>query len=134
MPSAGLPFEGLPPEFLTVPEEEQKRQAVDALRGYVYRVFQTVLAWFDLGADDVLLLEVAEDFALVAKDALRAVQVNDDAQSGSLTLRSPGVTAAIRALWNFQTANPEKDVRLTYLTTQRIHRPSKAKQNGRARS
>ncbi len=56
---------GLPQELLRVPDEEKKRQAVDSLRGYVYQVYQTLLAWLDLNVDETLLLEIAEDYAMM---------------------------------------------------------------------
>ena len=111
---------GLPEDLLRVPDEQKRRQAVDSLRGYVYQIYQTLLAWLDLKASDTLLLEVAEDYAVLAGNALNAIQVKDTAGSGSLTLRSPDVSAAVQSLWNFQAANPNRVVRVNYLTTANI--------------
>ncbi|KRP89236.1 hypothetical protein AOQ73_26825 [Bradyrhizobium pachyrhizi] len=66
-----------------IPEGETARQAIAALRGYVYQIHQTVSAWIGLRGDDVLYLEVAEDYAEVAKspdrleEILRAIQIKD---------------------------------------------------------
>jgi hypothetical protein len=50
---------------LQVPSNQIKRQAVDSLRGYAYQLYQTLNEWITLQEDEVLLLEVAEDFAIV---------------------------------------------------------------------
>ena len=105
---------------LEIPNDEVARQAVDSLRGYVYQIYQTLAAWLTLGEEEALLLEVAEDFAVLARDALTATQVKDTAASGSITLRTKSVLSAIDTLWNFQQANPGKIIRINYLTTSRI--------------
>lgn len=71
--------------MLNVPPEERGRQAANALRGYIYQIYQSLLAWIDLSPSETLYLEVAEDYAVVARDALTAVQVKDTASSGSIT-------------------------------------------------
>ena len=114
------PSGGLPEELLRVPDEQKRQQAVDSLRGYIYQVYQTLLGWLDLKDGDTLLLEVAEDYAVLAQKVLNAVQVKDTGRSESLTLKSPSVKAAIRSLWNFQVANPGRSVRVNYITTSDI--------------
>jgi hypothetical protein len=104
-----------------VPDAERARQAVAVLRGYAYQLHLTVTAWMHLGDDDTLLLEVAEDYAIMAKSSLRMTQIKDT-PSTTVTLRSDGVTKALASLWEFQKANPEHEVRLVYLTTSRIGR------------
>ena len=108
---------GLPQDLLRVPDQEKRRQAVDSFRGYIYQVYQTLVAWLDLKAGETLLLEVAEDYAVLAKDALNAVQVKDTAGSGFLTLRSPAVRDVIQSLWNFRDANPTRAVHISHITT-----------------
>lgn len=105
-------------ESLQIPDEQIGRQAVDCLRGYVYQIYQSLASWIRIREGEVLLLEVAEDFAVLAKGALSATQVKDT--GGSVTLRTKSVSATIKALWDFQDANPEKTVYLNYLTTGNI--------------
>jgi hypothetical protein len=42
-----------------VGESEQGRQAINALRGYAYQVYQTVLAWLQLNSDELLFIKGA---------------------------------------------------------------------------
>ncbi|MFC1739251.1 tetratricopeptide repeat protein [Planctomycetota bacterium] len=112
----------LPEEIrnLQIPDDQTKRQAVDSLRGYIYQIYQTLNTWLTLKEDEILLLEVAEDFAVIAKDALRGTQVKDTAGSGSVTLKTKSVSKTIKCLWEFQQANPDRNVYITYLTTSKI--------------
>ncbi|WP_298242044.1 hypothetical protein [uncultured Bradyrhizobium sp.] len=96
------------------------RQAVASLRGYAYQIAVAALAWIDLDASAALYLEVAEDYATVAGDALKAVQVKDTAASGSVTLNTGAVRDAIAAFVDLKSKNPSLDVQLHYLTTSAI--------------
>jgi len=58
----------------------------DALRGYAYQVVAATLAWLNLKQDSYLILEVAEDYAIIANGALQTVQVKDTARSGPVRL------------------------------------------------
>ena len=60
-----------------IPEGDPARQAIHSLRGYVYQALATALAWVDIGEHDRLFLEVAEDYAIIAQQALslKAVQI-----------------------------------------------------------
>ena len=107
---------------LQVPDDEIGRQAVNSLRGYIYQIYQTLNAWLTLGEDEILLLEVAEDFAVLAKGELTATQAKD--ASAPVTLRIKSVADTINALWRIQDANRDKLVRINYLTTSEI-RPEK---------
>jgi hypothetical protein len=100
-----------------IPDEDVARQAVGSLRGYAYQVWASALAWTALGPGEVLLLEVAEDFSILAADALAMRQVKDTAGSGSVTLRTAGVVQAISTLWRYQQADPARKVSMAYLTT-----------------
>ncbi|MGN6210499.1 NACHT domain-containing protein [Asticcacaulis sp.] len=79
-----------------------------------------------LAPGDILQLEVAEDYAVIAREpqaadsVLRSVQVKDTINSGRVTLNSPGVKAAIENLWKLRVSNQGRDVYLTYLTTSEI--------------
>ncbi len=102
------------------PRGDAKRQAVDALRGYVFQLYASALAWLELRPDEDLYLEVAEDYATTARDALRAVQAKDTAGSGSVTLNSEGARQAIEALVELTRLNPDRKVFLRYLSTSPI--------------
>ena len=112
---------------LQLPDDQAKRQAVNSLRGYVYQIYQTLNAWLKLEENETLLLEVAEDFAVIAKNALTATQVKDTAGSGSVTLKNESVSKTIKSLWEFQQANPDRNVYITYLTTSKIGKEKDAK-------
>ena len=108
-PSAGL-----------VPQGDAARQAVDSLRGYAYQVLATALAWLDIGEKSRLFLEVAEDYAIIAKQALDAVQVKDTESSGSVTLNSASVRNAVAAFVDLTERNPAVQVDLRFFTTSKI--------------
>lgn len=117
---------GEPERPWTLAEEDVSRQAVASLRGYVYQLHQSAAAWINLGPDDVLYLEVAEDFAELLRepnqldDILKATQVKDTRDSGSVTLNSEDVIAAIESLFRLRTSNHGREVQLTFLTTSEI--------------
>src|SRR5215471_2515412 len=93
---------------------DKRRQATDAIRGYVYQAYQSVLAWTRLGEEEVLFLEGAEDFDIYNADGVTATQVKDTAGSGTVTLRS--AISVINNLWRHKQHNPGTDVRLRFLT------------------
>ena len=94
---------------------DSNREAVDALAGYAYQIYLSAIAWMQLDENEILVLEVAEDFAVVAKGELEARQVKKSARS--LTLNSPGATDAINSLVRLQMSNPKHNVRLAFHTT-----------------
>ena len=108
-PSAGL-----------APQADTARQAVDSLRGYAYQVLATALAWIDIGEKNRLFLEVAEDYAIIAKQALDAVQVKDTENSGSITLNSASVRNAVAAFVDLTERNPAIQVDFRFFTTSEI--------------
>ncbi|WP_440224483.1 AAA family ATPase [Dokdonella sp. MW10] len=103
-----------------VPKADEARQAVDALRGYVYQVTAAALAWLDLGDHSAIFLEVAEDYAIVAKNAINAVQVKDTVMSGSVTLNTSNIREAIANYVALINDNPGKNIRLEYFTTSMV--------------
>ena len=103
-----------------VPDGDAARQAVDSLRGYAYQVLQTTLAWLDIGENTRLFLEVAEDYALVADGALRAVQVKNTEGTGSVTLNSASIRAAVTNFVDLSKQNPDYRVELHFFTTSEI--------------
>ena len=104
----------------TVPEGDAARQAVDSLRGYAYQALAAALAWLDIDEHGRLFLEVAEDYAIIAKDALDAVQVKDTERSGSITLNSASVRNAVAAFVDLTERNPAVQVDLRFFTTSEI--------------
>lgn len=109
-----------PDPILKVPESQANRQAIDALGGYVYQAYATGLAWLALAPDETLQLEVAEDYARVARDAVEMTQVKRT--GGAVTLRSKGVRQVLDGYWAFAQANPERMVRSILLTTSEASR------------
>jgi len=101
---------------------DKRRQATDAIRGYVYQAYQSVLAWMRLGEEEVLFLEGAEDFDVHSADGATATQVKDTAGSGTVTLRSGDAVDAINHLWLHKKNNPDTEVRLRFLTTASLGR------------
>ncbi|PCC99182.1 hypothetical protein [Halopseudomonas pelagia] len=117
---------GDPSQVWRVPSEDLIRQATASLRGYVYQLHASAAAWLELGENDELYLEVAEDFAELLRepgrsdDVLRATQVKDTRESGAVTLNSPDVLAAIESLYRLRARNPGREVRFVFLTTSSV--------------
>lgn len=103
-----------------IPQGDVARQAVDSLRGYAYQVTVAALAWLDIEATSRIFLEVAEDYAVVAKDAIEAVQVKDTQASTNVTLNTESVRDAIFNFVTLTALNHATDVRLRYFTTSDI--------------
>ena len=104
----------------TVPEGDASRQAVDSLRGYAYQILATALAWVDIDEHGRIFLEVAKDYATVVNRALRADQVKDTEKSGTVTLNSTSIRAAVAAFVDLVKRNPNLEVDLRFLTTSEI--------------
>jgi hypothetical protein len=103
---------------LDAPQGDTARQAVAALRGYAYQLYTSSLAWLALGDGALLHLEVAEDYAVATREALKGVQVKNT--SDAITLQSEGVRTAIDAYVDLVARNPTRRVSLQYLTTSQI--------------
>jgi hypothetical protein len=122
---------GSGPAAWNLPPNEAARQAIAPLRGYAYQLHRSLGAWIALGPGEPLFLEVAEDYARIAVEpstlnaVLTATQVKDTRESGAVTLNSPDVLDAIYRLWALRSANPGRQVRLTFLTTSPIGRERK---------
>ena len=99
---------------------EDARQAVNALRGYAYQVVAATLAWLNLKKDSYLILEVAEDYAILANGALQTVQVKDTARSGSVTLVSESVVKAIESFVNYVSRYTDRKIEFLFVTTSEI--------------
>jgi len=99
------------------PAGDPGREAIASLRGYTYQLYASALAWVRLGDGETLYLEVAEDYAVAAADALQGVQVRDT-PSSTVTIRS--VAPTIDAFVDLVERNTARIVSLRYLTTSAI--------------
>lgn len=106
------------PTVVSEPVGDTERQAIHSLGGYAYQVAASTAAWLDLDGATRLYLEVAEDYAIVATDALSAVQVKDT--NATVTLNSEYVRSAIAGYVKLVELNPDRTVQLHYLTTANI--------------
>ena len=109
---------GTTPEH--IPKADVARQAVDSLRGYAYQALATARAWLDIDEHSRLYLEVAEDYATIAQQALSAVQVKDTKGSGPVTLNSTSVRNAVVAFVDLVDRNPNIQICLRFFTTAEI--------------
>lgn len=131
MPDIKIKNFGNPDRPWTVPESDMGRQAISPLRGYVYQLHQTAAAWITIKDGDELYLEIAEDYTQLLREPdkideiLRATQLKDTRESGSVTLNSPDVLSAIENLFRLQAANSDRDVGLIFLTTSEIGKERK---------
>lgn len=101
-----------------------KRQAHAQLRGYLYQIWHSVNAWLDLADDEVLYLEGAEDFDRVSDNAATAAQVKHTQRN--ITLRSQDVIDTINNFWELQADNPDRRVKLRFLTTSKIGKETRS--------
>jgi tetratricopeptide (TPR) repeat protein len=102
------------PEPLLPLPADPKRQADAMFRGCEYQVWQTVNAWTDLKSDQLLFVEGAEDFDLVAPDGAVAIQVKNAVQP--ISLRSKDVQDAIQHYWELRASHSNTRVYLRFLT------------------
>lgn len=96
------------------------RQAQDTFRGYIYQILRSILVWLDLGEDEHLFLEGAEDLDRIEGTEALTEQVKDTAGSGNITLRTASVVDAINNFWMHRTRNPGIAIRYRYVTTSGI--------------
>ena len=94
---------------------DPKREACKSLYGYDYQIWNSVDAWMELGNEESLYLEVAEDFAVADTESLTAAQVK--ARAGNLTLRSSAVLQAIRSYWHLRENNRSRKVLFRLIST-----------------
>ena len=113
------------PKPSNVPEGDPAAQAVASLRGYAYQLYASALAWFSLRDDEELYLEVAQDYATAAKEAVAAVQVKDT--QANVTINSQNVRQAIDDFVDLVKRNPGSRVALRFLTTSKIGSEQKVK-------
>lgn len=109
----------------TAPKGNENRQAIASLGGYVYQIYQDALAWLELDESEFLFLEVSQDFAKAAGNALNAVQVKGT--SHPVTINSDDIVASIDSFVELQTKNPQLSIRLRHLTTSKIGKEKSGK-------
>ncbi len=97
---------------------DSKRQATDSIEGYRYQILHSVNAWLDLADNDILYLEVAEDFDTESDGTFTATQVKHT--QDNITLRSEQVIDGINNYWELRTNNPDRDVKFRLLTKSKI--------------
>ena len=104
----------------TPPNADPARQAIAAIRGYAYQALAAARAWIDIDDSSLIYLEVAEDYAGIVGDAINSVQVKETKASGSVTLKREDVRGAIASFVDLTVRNPDRQVRLRFLTTSPI--------------
>lgn len=105
------------PENLKALAGDEARRASPTVRGYLYQFWRTVEAWLEIGPDDLLFVEGAEDFDVVTRDGAATVQVKDNRQSGPLTLTTAAAQSAIGNFWSLRQNNPGRNIQFKYVTT-----------------
>ena len=94
------------------------RQANHVLQGYYYQLCHTVNSWLDLADNDILYLEIAEDFDIESDGTFTATQVKHT--QDNVTLRSQQVIDGINNYWELRTNNPNRRVKFRLLTKSKI--------------
>ena len=97
---------------------DSKRQATDSIEGYRYQILHSVNAWLDLADNDILYLEVVEDFDIELDGTFTATQVKHT--QDNITLRSQQVIDAVNNYWELRTNNPDRRVKFRLLTKSKI--------------
>ncbi len=97
---------------------DSKRQATDSIEGYRYQILHSVNAWLDLADNDILYLEVVEDFDIELDGTFTATQVKHT--QNNITLRSQQVIDAVNNYWELRTNNPDRRVKFRLLTKSKI--------------
>ena len=94
---------------------EPSRQAMPLFKGIDYQIWQTVLAWIDLGEDEILVIEGAEDFDVLSETSATGNQVKNIA--APISLRSDCICDALRNFWTTRHQNSPRAVGLRFITT-----------------
>ena len=97
---------------------DSKRQATDSIEGYRYQILHSVNAWLDLAENDILYLEVAEDFDIESDGTFTTTQVKHT--QDNITLRSQQVIDGINNYWELRTNNPDRRVKFRLLTKSKV--------------
>ena len=94
------------------------RQANAPLEGYYYQLCHTVNAWLNLADNDILYVEVAEDFDIESDGTFTATQVKHTQRN--ISLRSEQVIDAINNFWKLRNENSNRCVKFRLLTKSKI--------------
>lgn len=98
---------------------EPARQAIDSILGYDYQIVRTVEAWLQLGADEKIYIECAEDYDVIGPRGAVATQVKNS--PSTITLNSGDVRDTVRNYWTLRERNVgRKHISLRFLTRGRI--------------
>jgi hypothetical protein len=103
------------PRLSGTPSGDPSAQAIASLRGYAYQLYASGLAWLDLRPGQELYLEVAQDYAVATREALRAVQVKDT--KAKVTINSEDIRDALDGFVDIVARNPGREVHLRFLST-----------------
>ena len=91
-----------------------RRQANAMLAACDYQIWQTLGAWLDLRGDEVLFVEGAEDFDVVAAGQGEATQVK--ASAAPISLGQKGTQEALNNFWRLKHNSPTVSVSYRFLT------------------
>ena len=94
---------------------DPSRQAMPLFKGIDYQIWQTVLAWMDLGENESLVVEGAEDFDNLSETSTTINQVKNLASP--ISLRSECICDALRNFWIARHKNPGRAIRFRLITT-----------------
>lgn len=99
---------------------DESRQATTTIRAYRYQILRTIYEWLQLGSEEILYVERAEDYDRASDSGDHTFQVKDTKGSGSVTLRASSVVDAINNYWKLREANPRRTIRFHLVTTSPI--------------
>lgn len=97
---------------------DPRRQANDSIRGYHHQIWHSVHAWLELGDDEMLFLEGAEDLDVLHGANATAIQVKNE--QANVTLRTESIRDSIVHYWQLREQNPNKSIHFRYVTTANI--------------
>lgn len=102
---------------------DETREAIESLGGYAYQIYQSAIAWASLDHGHSLFLEIAEDYAICAQQAVEAVQVKRT--KANITSNTSSICQSIDSVLQLFFANPDRKITLRYLTTSVIGKEKK---------
>jgi hypothetical protein len=92
-----------------------KRQANYTIDAYFHQIWHSLLRWIDLGEDEALFLEGAEDIDFYRSDDVTAIQIKKTPKP--LTLSSKDALESIANFWNHKRQNPGVTIKFQFVTT-----------------
>jgi len=93
---------------------DPQRQASGTILAYSFQLWRTVLVWLQLGPNDRLWIEQAEDFDVTSASAATAVQVSHSRRK--VTLRDGKLRDAIFHCWELQQRSGQPRFQFRYIT------------------